>query len=218
MTVERKAGDVTFLAAYTIAKALDDSSGFAELINFQNAKLSRGLSSDGRAPEFRGQLYLGRFPSIGLFHGLPKRLTERLAAAGNHPIRNRIPDPDGSIESRRPHSANAGQLCPGLLARPKLPCEGDASLAGSPSTDMPNLVGPVHIHNPRATPGKFTYFDQSAFVATNCSFTGTTPSPDCGTFGTANRRFFHGPGINNTDFGITKRIQVTEARCFRDSG
>ena len=39
------AGDVTFLAAYLLAKAIDDSSAFGELINFQNAKLSRGLSS-----------------------------------------------------------------------------------------------------------------------------------------------------------------------------
>jgi hypothetical protein len=81
---------------------------------------------------------------------------------------------------------------------------------------MPNLVGPVHIHNPRSTPGTFTYFDQSAFIATNCFFDPNTnlPSPDCGTFGTANRRFFHGPGFNNTDLGITKRIQVTEAKAF----
>ena len=45
VTVERKAGDVTFLAAYTLAKAIDDSSGFNDLINFENPKLSRGLSS-----------------------------------------------------------------------------------------------------------------------------------------------------------------------------
>jgi hypothetical protein len=35
-----------------------------------------------------------------------------------------------------------------------------------------------------------------------------------GTFGTANRRFFHGPGFNNTDFGISKRTRLTERFAF----
>ncbi|MGH9701510.1 MAG: hypothetical protein ACRD52_18900, partial [Candidatus Acidiferrales bacterium] len=35
-----------------------------------------------------------------------------------------------------------------------------------------------------------------------------------GTFGTANRRFFHGPGFNNTDFGFSKRTQITERFSF----
>ena len=50
-------------------------------------------------------------------------------------------------------------------------CDGDASLTGSPSTDMPNLVGPVHIHNPRDSADR-TYFDQGAFIATECSING----------------------------------------------
>ncbi len=35
-----------------------------------------------------------------------------------------------------------------------------------------------------------------------------------GTFGTANRRFFHGPGFNNTDFGISKRTRIKENLAF----
>jgi hypothetical protein len=95
---------------------------------------------------------------------------------------------------------------------------GDASLTGSPSTDMPNLVGPIHIHNPRHTSG--TYFDQSAFTATACNLTstGVLMGTDCGSFGTANRRFFHGPGFNNTDFGITKIVPITEATHFEIRG
>jgi hypothetical protein len=106
-------------------------------------------------------------------------------------------------------------------AHPKPLCQGDASLTGSPSTDMPNLVGPVHIHNPRDT-AEHTYFDQSAFVATACAleFPNGTTNPgvlagtDCGSFGSANRRFFHGPGFNNTDFGISKMIPLNEAMHF----
>jgi hypothetical protein len=96
---------------------------------------------------------------------------------------------------------------------------GDSSLAGSPSTDMPNLVGPVHIMNPRSTASTqaYTYFDQNAFAPTSCTFN-PGPSSDCGTFGTANRRFFHGPGFNNTDFGFQKTIPVTESKIFELRG
>ena len=38
----------------------------------------------------------------------------------------------------------------------------------------------------------------------------TTP----GTFGTANRRFFHGPGFNNTDFGMLKHTVIKENLAF----
>ena len=37
---------------------------------------------------------------------------------------------------------------------------------------------------------------------------------DLGTFGTANRRFFHGPGFNNTDFGVSKRTTIREKLAF----
>ncbi|MGE5082242.1 MAG: hypothetical protein ACM3ND_04995, partial [Acidobacteriota bacterium] len=103
--------------------------------------------------------------------------------------------------------------------------EGDASLTGSPSTDMPNLVGPLHIMNPRdtASTGAFTYFDQSAFALNECNLVNPTPTTaaltgSCGTFGTANRRFFHGPGMNNTDLGVTKTIPITERKAFEIRG
>jgi hypothetical protein len=96
---------------------------------------------------------------------------------------------------------------------------GDASLVGSPSTDMPNLVGPIHIHNPRSTLAR-TYFDQSAFTGTACALTsaGVLTGPDCGSFGTANRRFFHGPGFNNTDLGLSKMIPLNDAMHFEIRG
>ena len=215
VTVERRAGDVTFLAAYTFAKALDNASGFNDLVNFANPKLSRGLSSTDIHHNFVVS-YIWELPFNRLFHGLP-RLTKGWQLQGITRFATGFPIQMGDSNPIDPSRSDAKQLCPGLLAQPNpIPCVGDSSLAGSPSTDMPNLVGPVHIHNPRSTPGTFTYFDQSAFIATNCFFDPNTnlPSPDCGTFGTANRRFFHGPGFNNTDLGITKRIQVTEAKAF----
>jgi hypothetical protein len=213
VTVERRAGDVTLLAAYTFAKALDNASGFNDLVNFENPRLSRGLSSTDVHHNFVVS-YMWAIPFDRAFHRLPKRLTQGWQLQGITRFATGFPIQMGQSNPIDPSQANATQLCPGLLQTPQLPCQGDSSLAGSPSTDMPNIAGPVHIHNPRDTPGTFTYFDQGSFVATNCYFTGTTPSPDCGTFGTANRRFFHGPGINNTDLGISKRIPVTESKAF----
>ena len=218
VTVERRAGDVTFLAAYTFAKALDNASGFNDLVNFANPKLSRGLSSTDVHHNFVVS-YIWELPFYRLFHDMP-RLTKGWQLQGITRFATGFPIQMGDSNPIDPSLPNANQLCPGLLMTPQEPCVGDSSLAGSPSTDMPNLVGRVHIQNPRSTPGTFTYFDQSAFVATNCFFDPITnaPSPDCGTFGTANRRFFHGPGVNNTDLGISKKIPLNESMAFEIRG
>jgi Carboxypeptidase regulatory-like domain/TonB dependent receptor len=214
VTVERKAGDVTLLAAYTIAKGLDDSSGFNDLVNFVNPKLSRGLSSTDVRNNFVVS-YVWAIPFDRAFPGLPKRLTKGWQLQGITRFAGGFPVQMGE---GNPIQANS-PYCPSGN------CPGDASLVGSPSTDMPNLVGPVHKYNPRSTPGVFTYFSQSSFTGTQCALVpqvangpGFLTGPDCGSFGTANRRFFHGPGFNNTDFGLQKTIPVTEAKLFEIRG
>jgi hypothetical protein len=205
VTVERKAGDVTFSASYTLAKALDDSSAFGELINFSDARLSRGLSSTDVHQNFVVS-YVWEVPQF--FHGLPK-LTKGWQVQGITRFATGFP-----VQMGEGNPIEAGSpLCPSNE------CVGDASLVGSPSTDMPNVVGPVHIHNPRSTLSR-TYFDQSAFTGTVCALTstGVLTGPDCGSFGTANRRFFHGPGFNNTDLGVSKMIPVNEAMHFEIRG
>jgi Carboxypeptidase regulatory-like domain len=81
---------------------------------------------------------------------------------------------------------------------------GDRSLLGTsfggPITlgvDTPNLLGPVATTDPRKTGGY--YFNASAFG----------PSA-LGVEGTADRRFFHGPGINNWDMALLKDTALTE--------
>jgi hypothetical protein len=188
VTLERKAGDVTLLASYTLAKAIDNSSAFNDLVNFANPKLSRGLSSADVHHNFVVS-YIWAVPFDRAFRNLPKRLTQGWQVQGITRFSTGFP-----IQMQQ--------------------SVGDASLTGSPSTDMPNLVGPIHTMNPRDS-SSFTYFDQSAFALNTCS----SPSdPNCGTFGTANRRFFHGPGINNFDIGLTKRIPITEAKAFEIRG
>ena len=189
VTIERKAGDLTLLASYTLAKTIDNSSAFNDLVNFQNPRLSRGLSSTDVHHNFVAS-YIWAIPFGRAFGNLPKRLTQGWQLQGITHFSTGFP-----IQMQQ-----SGE---------------DISLAGSASTDMPDLVGPVVIVNPRkvnqncATPtGAGCYFLPQAFAH----------NTTLGTFGTANRRFFHGPGINSFDMGLTKTIPVTEAKSFEIRG
>lgn len=74
-------------------------------------------------------------------------------------------------------------------------CDGQ----GLHSLDLPNYNGGgIHRFNPRTTAAN-QYIDISVF------------SPMLlGVPGNANRRFFHGPGLNNTDMGVQKNTRITE--------
>ncbi len=208
VTVERKAKDVTFLAAYTFAKGLDDSSGFGDLVNFVNPKFSRGLSSTDVRHNFVAS-YIWAIPFDRAFPNAPKRLTQGWQVQGIT-----------RLSTGFPIQLNQGN--------------GDYTLWGSSSTDMPNVVGPVQTLNPRKSNPNCPTAD-----GTGCYFLPPTPGlltpqspgdstePAClqsvgafalncvpGTFGTANRRFFHGPGFNNTDFGLVKHTQIKENYAF----
>jgi len=185
VTLERKASDFTFLAAYTFAKGLDDSSAFNDLVNFEDPKLSRGLSSSDIRHNFVVS-YIWAIPFDRAFGNAPKRLTQGWQMEGITRFSTGFP-----IQMNQ--------------------ANGDASLAGSSATDMPNQVGSVVIVNPRksnpgcpTTDGTGCYFLPSAFAV----------NTDLGTFGTASRRFFHGPGFNNTDFGFSKRTVIKENYAF----
>jgi hypothetical protein len=205
ITVERKANDFTFLAAYTFARGLDDSSAFNDLVNFQNPKLSRGLSSSDITHNFVVS-YIWAIPFDRAFSNAPKRLTQGWQIQGIT-----------RLSTGFPIQMNQGN--------------GDLSLTGSSATDMPNLIGKVQTLDPRksnpgcpTTDGTGCYFlpPLAPQDPTQCSLPGGQPPSggafnyNCtlGTFGTANRRFFHGPGFNNTDFGILKRTTIKENFAF----
>ena len=192
ITVERKANDFTFLAAYTFAKGLDDSSAFNDLVNFQNPKLSRGLSSSDITHNFVVS-YVWAVPFDRAFANAPKRLTQGWQIQGIT-----------RFSSGFPISLNQGS--------------DDISLAGSSATDMPDRVGPVAKWDPRKQNTSCPSFDPANPDTTGygCYFlpSGLVPNTTLGTFGTANRRFFHGPGFNNSDFGILKRTTIKENFAF----
>jgi Carboxypeptidase regulatory-like domain len=208
VTVERKASDFTFLAAYTFAKGLDDSSGFGDLVNFEDPKLSRGLSSTDIRHNFVAS-YIWAIPFDRAFPNAPKRLTQGWQMQGIT-----------RFSTGFPVQLNQGN--------------GDYTLWGSSSTDMPNVVGPLQILNPRKSnpncptaDGTGCYFLPPPPGLATPLFPGDTTEAAClpsvgafavncvpGTFGTANRRFFHGPGFNNTDFGFVKHTQIRERYAF----
>jgi hypothetical protein len=184
VTVERKAADVTFLAAYTFSKAIDNASAFGDWVNFSNYRLSRGLSSTDVTHNFVAS-YNWSIPFDRAFSGLPKRLTQGWNVTGITRLSTGFPI---SISQQ----------------------EGDVSLTGDGYwAYQPDVVGPVTIQNPHnAGPnGPNTYFLPDAFA-----------SAALGTFGTANRRFFHGPGIINTDLGMSKRIPIRESMAIEIRG
>ncbi len=75
VSVERKAADLTFLAAYTYSKAIDNSSGFGQWVNFSNPRLSRSLSAFDLTHNFVVS-YNWAIPFSRAFSDLPKRLTQ----------------------------------------------------------------------------------------------------------------------------------------------
>jgi hypothetical protein len=72
---------------------------------------------------------------------------------------------------------------------------------GGPITldvDTPDLVAPLQTMNPRNNPNHL-FFNPASFA-----------SAPVGQIGTADRRFFHGPGINNWDMALLKDTALNE--------
>ncbi len=175
ISAERKAADVTFLAAYTYGKSIDNASGFGDWVNFTNYRLSRALSAFDVRHNFVAS-YNWALPFGRHLTGVSKRLVGGWNFIGI--TRFTTGFPIGLSEGGA-----------------------DISLVGSGSTDVPDLIGRVVTQDPHKSGpnGANTFFLPGAFAA-----------QALGTFGNANRRFFHGPGIVNTDFALMKSASITE--------
>jgi hypothetical protein len=74
----------------------------------------------------------------------------------------------------------------------------DASLCGCGGVDVPNYNGqPIHFLDPRKTGGRYVSPDPFS-------------SETLGIAGNANRRFFHGPGINEWNVALDKSTSISE--------
>jgi hypothetical protein len=194
-SLRHTSGRAQFLVGYTYSKAMDNASswgpgsgsGGVEIINPVNPKLGKSLSA------------------FDLTHNFVASFAYEL------PFDKFLP----------PNRATRGWKLTGITRfTTGLPVfiteQDDNSLLGTGSTgptgsgvDTPNFTpGPLKITDPRkenltaATP-QATYFNISLFGPENL-----------GQLGTANRRFFHGPGINNWDLGLFKDLKLTESKSL----
>jgi hypothetical protein len=137
LTLERRAADLTFLAAYTLGKSIDNTSAFTARMNYSNYALSRSLSSFDATHNFVVS-YNYALPFAKLFGGGPRRLVEGWSINGITRFATGFPI--------------------------TLSQSGDRSLTGSSGIDMPDRVGDPVFHEPRDTT-THTYFDKGAFVS-----------------------------------------------------
>jgi hypothetical protein len=180
VTLEKRVGAVRLLAAYTWSKALDNSSAFGDATNPYNYRLSKSLSAYDMTHNFVAS-YSYELPFQKLIHTSPGSLSKLLKGWEISGI------------TRFTTGLAYGLTESGDLS---LCACGAAYLNG---VDMPNYTGqPIQFFNPR-TSANHEYFSAEPFS-----------SEVIGVPGNANRRFFHGPGINNWDFALHKTTQINE--------
>jgi hypothetical protein len=170
-SLQRQAGDSTFLFGYTWSKSMDNGSYFNDRMNFSNHALSRSLSNFDVTSNFIGS-YTYAIPFERAFNALPKRLTQGWSVAGI--TRMSTGFPIGVLGSY------------------------DQSLTGTQGLDTPNFTGPLEFAGNPRTDGHL-WMTRSGFSI-----------PALGDFGTANRRFFHGPGLDNWNIALHKDTTIKE--------
>jgi hypothetical protein len=141
-SLERRATNFTFLASYTFSKALTNSSGYNQGLNYTNYALSKSLAQFDMTHNFVIS-YAYELPFVRLGSALPKRLVQGWTLNGITRFTTGFP-------------VNISQ-------------SGDRSLVGIPrgSIDQPNFIGPLQIQDPRL-PGPRRgnqYFSSSGFTS-----------------------------------------------------
>jgi hypothetical protein len=140
ISIEHKANSMTFMAAYTYSKAIDNSSAFGQWVNWENPRLTRSLSSFDTTHNFVFS-YAWLLPFDRAFANAPKRLTQGWNFSGIVRFTGGFPVPISESSD-------------------------DLSLTGSSNTDEPNLVGKVVTYDPRHVVnanGDHFFFNPSAF-------------------------------------------------------
>jgi len=191
-----------FLLGYTYGKCLDNSSGLEDPTNPYNPRISRGLCLFDVKHNFVAS-YSVNLPFDKLLHadnGWSKRVVGGWQLTGITTFATGLPV----------------QLSEG----------NDLSLAGSIGTDIPQLTGTGKLFagggfssaNPRSG---LPYFNNCILTNlqanANACPAGAVPYFDfeqVGQTGNANRRSFHGPGLNNWDMGLLKNINFTESKSL----
>jgi hypothetical protein len=183
-SLRHQTGRLTFLAAYTFSKSLDDASGIYDQLNPYDYALSKGLSAYDMRHNFVFS-YSYEVPFDKLFYA--NRLTQGWILSGITRFATGLPVSISETDDR----ALIGNWSTGI--------------SGS-TTDEPVLAPGKILNNTNPRSGQ-SYFDTSLFS-----------QEPLGQVGNANRRFFHGPGINNFDMSLFKSIRLGESMSLQVRG
>jgi hypothetical protein len=185
VSVRHTSGRASLLAGYTYGKCMDNSSGLEDRTNPFNPRASRSLCRFDVTHNFVAS-YSIRLPF------------EKLLGAGN---------------GWATKVAGGWELSGITTFATGLPVtiseNDDHSLAAARGVDTPVIVGRKILNNtnPRSGQPYFNSFSPSAG--------GSFAKEQIGQIGNANRRFFHGPGLNNFDMALQKNIKFTEAKTLQ---
>ena len=194
---------LTFQASYTWSHSIDDTSGFESSsfgtrgTNPYNFALNRGDSAFDARQRFVIN-YDYEIPHLSRFWSSPvaAKILDGWHLAGITTFQTGFPIP----------IANSGyrSLTCGIVYS-FYNCPDTANVAQSVQTFDPrssNLVNTAKTAtNTKSLP--YYYFNPNSFT-----------NPAYGTIGNVGRDAFHGPGINNTDLMLSKRVYLAEKRYF----
>jgi hypothetical protein len=192
VTLRRTSGRAAYLFSYTLSKSLDNGSGFGDQIIWGlNPNLFRSLSQFDITHIFAGS-YTYELPFDKLFRSGPTRLIRGWKVSGFTSFTTGPPVTiaQGNDLSLRGNEGNSSQNSP---------------------TDEPNFLGGGSLYinkNPRKQ-----YNDPTTGAVVNPYFNPAlfSSEPFAGQ-GTANRRWFHGPGVNNWNLALLKDVKLTESK------
>ena len=181
VSLEKRVGAFRFLGAYTWSKSLDNGSGFQDIAtNPYNPRASKSLSAFDMVHNF----------VVSYTYDLP---LAKLTSSSTGGVRKLL---DGWTLT------GITRFTTGLPIG--LGESGDNSLCGCGGVDFPNYTGqPISYLDPRSS-------ETHQFFSTTPFFSENPDGNTYGVLGNANRRFFHGPGLNNWDFALHKTTKLTE--------
>jgi len=188
---KRFSGGLQFQAAYTFSKSLDWASSFEETVNPFNYKASRALSLFNSAQRFVIN-YVWDIP-VPKYSGVAGKVLNDWQLSGIVQFQSGFPI--------------------------RLQTQDDYELTSSLfflGAGAPQLNGPLQIVDPKTIQAfnTFNYGPVSGHYYLNADQAKFT-DPTLGTFATTPRSVCCGPGENQWDVTISKRIALSEARYFQ---
>ena len=184
MLEERMSHGLQFQAAYTFSKSLDWASSFEETLNPFNFKKSRALSLFNSAQRFVIN-YVWDIP-MPKYHGLAGKLLDDWQVSGITQFQSGYPI---RLQTQNDYELIGSFFFFGTAA---------PQMAGN----KPQLQNPKIVQTINGVTGHF-YLTPTDFA-----------DPALGTFSTTPRSICCGPGLNQWDITVEKKIAITEAKYF----